>query len=100
MIRETTGKDYPAIHIIGGGTKDGFLCQLAANAGAVPVPAGPIEATVLGNIAVQLVSLGEIPSLAEARKAIAASGGFRTFTPNPSAEWEEAYRRFLTILGC
>ena len=98
MIRETTGKEYPAIHIIGGGTKDGFLCQLAANACNIPVTAGPIEATVLGNIAVQLIALGEIPSIAEARKIIAASGGFKEFEPHPDQSWEEAYQRFNQIV--
>ena len=98
MIRETTGKEYPAIHIIGGGTKDGFLCQLAADACNIPVTAGPIEATVLGNIAVQLVALGEIPSIAAARKIIAASGGFKAFAPHPSQNWEDAYSRFCSIV--
>ena len=97
MIRETTGRDYPAIHIIGGGTKDGFLCQLAANACSTPVTAGPVEATVLGNIAVQLIALGEISSITEARKIIAASGGFRAFEPHPDPAWESAYRRFQKI---
>ena len=100
MIRETTGRDYPAIHIIGGGAKDGFLCQLAADACGVPVTAGPVEATVLGNIAVQLIALGGIPSITEARKIIAASGGFRAFEPHPTPAWESAYRRFHELLSC
>ena len=83
---------------MGGGTKDGFLCQLAADACAIPVTAGPIEATVLGNIAVQLIALGAIPSVAEARKIIAASSGFRRFDPHPSPAWDDAYRRFRTLL--
>lgn len=74
MIRETTGKTYPAIHVVGGGAKDGFLCQLTADACGVPVTAGPIEATVLGNIAVQLIALGELSSIEEARKLLARRG--------------------------
>lgn len=99
MLRETTGKDYPTIHVVGGGTKDGFLCQLAADACGIPVTAGPIEATVLGNIAVQLIALGAIPSVAEARKIIAASSEFRRFEPHSSPTWEDAYRRFRQLLS-
>ena len=97
MIRETTGKTYPAIHVVGGGAKDGFLCQLTADACGVPVTAGPIEATVLGNIAVQLIALGELSSIEEARKLLAAGEGFRSFEPHPTAEWDAAYERFLSI---
>ena len=97
MIRETTGKTYPAIHVVGGGAKDGFLCQLTADACGVPVTAGPIEATVLGNIAVQLIALGELSSIKEARKLLAAGEGFRSFEPHPAAEWDAAYERFLSI---
>ena len=59
-----------------------------------------MEATVLGNIAVQLIALGGIPSITEARKIIAASGGFRAFEPHPTPAWESAYRRFQELLSC
>ena len=53
-IRECTGKEYPVIHMVGGGTQSALLCQLTANACGRPVYAGPVEATVYGNVAIQL----------------------------------------------
>ena len=50
QIKENTGKNFDVLHLLGGGTKDGFLCQMAANSLQIPVAAGPTEATALGNI--------------------------------------------------
>ena len=83
---------------MGGGTKDRLLCQLAANACNVPVIAGPIEATVLGNVAVQLMALGEIPSLREARRIVANSFDTLEYQPADTQKWEEGYRRFVKIV--
>ena len=52
-----TGVDYKTLHMVGGGIKDTLLCRLAASAIGIPVVAGPAEATVIGNIAMQLISL-------------------------------------------
>jgi len=92
-----TGKDYPAIHVIGGGVKDTFLCQLTANACERQVFAGPIEATVLGNIAVQLLSMGVLPDIAAARACVANSVSPVVYNPQDTVQWENAYGRFL---GC
>ena len=92
-IKSCTGKDYKEIHVIGGGVKDGLLCQMTANACGVPVKAGPIEATVLGNIAVQLIAQGCIKDVAEARKIIANSEDIKVYYPENTAEWENAYLR-------
>ena len=56
--------------MVGGGTKDGFLCQMTADATSTPVIAGPIEATAAGNVAVQLMANGVISDIWEARKII------------------------------
>jgi len=100
QICEITGKDYTAIHMIGGGTKDRLLCSMAANACNCAVAAGPIEATAMGNIAVQLISLGELSGLSEARKVIAASEELKRYVPDAdeAAKWDAAYKRFKTIL--
>lgn len=65
-LRRVTGKEYDVIHVIGGGTKDRLLCQMTADACGCRVIAGPGEATAEGNIAVQLIALGEIGGLKEA----------------------------------
>jgi len=92
---ECTERDYEVIHVIGGGTKDTLLCQLTANACDRDVVAGPIEATVLGNIAVQLLASGDIESIADARRIIAESENVTKYTPADTAEWTQAYSRYL-----
>jgi len=101
QTREITGKDYTAIHMIGGGTKDRLLCSMAANACNCTVAAGPIEATAMGNIAVQFISLGELSGLSEARKVIAASEDLKNYAPDADevVKWDAAYGRFKTILA-
>lgn len=97
MIKECTGRDYKDIHVIGGGTKDTLLCQMTANACDVPVKAGPIEATVLGNIAVQLLSSGDIPDIKKAREIISRSEALREYAPCDADEWARAHGSFLKI---
>jgi rhamnulokinase/L-fuculokinase len=97
-IKECTGIDYPQIHVIGGGVKDGLLCRLTAEACGVPVKAGPVEATVIGNIAVQLIAQGCIKDVAEARRIIADSESIKTYEPDEAAAWASAYERFREIV--
>lgn len=97
-IKECTGKKYGTIHLVGGGAKDGLLCQMTANACNCTVSAGPVEATAYGNIAVQLISAGVIPDMAAARRIIAASGSVKTFAPDSPDKWEQAYRRFAQLI--
>ena len=97
-LRECTEQDYPVIHVIGGGTKDGLLCQLTANSCNRTVKAGPIEATVMGNIAVQLMSDGSVDGIGQARKIVADSSELKTYEPKETAEWEKAYADFLKIV--
>ncbi len=98
-IREVTGREYGVIHMIGGGTKDRLLCQLAADSCQCPVVAGPIEATAMGNIAVQLIALGDIADLWQARRIIADSESLKHYTPENTAPYDQAYERFVQILA-
>lgn len=94
QISECTNKDFKSLNLLGGGTKDGFLCELTANSINMPVFAGPIEATALGNIILQLVALGELESVDEGRKIIAKSETINKYEPNHSNEWDKAYEYF------
>lgn len=82
MIGKITGKDYNALHLIGGGAKDTLLCQLTADRCGVNVYAGPYEATVIGNIIVQLIALKEIADLKSARKIVADNFDYKKFEPS------------------
>jgi rhamnulokinase len=95
------GEKIPAINIVGGGTKEEQLSQFAATACGRPVYAGPVEATALGNIAAQLIALGEIKDMWEARQIIANSFEVKEYQPemDKKAAWDEAYGRFLKLIG-
>lgn len=96
-LRECTERDYPVIHVIGGGTKDGLLCQMTANSCDRTVKAGPIEATVMGNVAVQLMSDGSVKNIGQARKIVANSSELKTFEPKDTDKWAGAYEDFLKV---
>lgn len=96
-LRECTERDYPVIHVIGGGTKDGLLCQMTANSCDRTVKAGPIEATVMGNVAVQLMSDGSVENIGQARKIVADSSELKTFEPKDTDKWAKAYENFLKV---
>ncbi len=93
-IQSITGEKIEVIHIMGGGSQNSLLNQFAANACGVPVIAGPIEATVMGNLFMQLRADGEIGSLSELREASARSSHIDKFEPRDVPAWEENYARW------
>lgn len=99
QIQDCTGKEYDTVHIIGGGANATNLCQMTANSTGRTVVAGPIEATALGNIAVQLMADGSISSLQEARKVIANSFQPAIYHPQNTDQWQQAYQRFTQIIS-
>ncbi len=80
-IARNTGKEYEAIHIIGGGCKNNYLNQLTADYTGLVVLAGPSEATAIGNVLVQLIEAGVIKDLKEARKVVRESFEIEIFNP-------------------
>ncbi|MCP1110941.1 rhamnulokinase [Ohessyouella blattaphilus] len=98
QIEACTKKTYPEIHMIGGGIQSKLLCQMTASANNKKVIAGPVEATALGNIAVQLMALGEIENLQKAREIIRASEDTKEYRPENGEDWEEAYQKFKQII--
>ena len=98
MIRDCTGKDYHYIHMVGGGTKDNLLCRMTASSTGCKIVAGPIEATALGNIAIQLMASGDIPNLKEARRIIRNSFDPIEYVPVDMEKWDAAYDRFCKII--
>ncbi|MBI3875279.1 MAG: rhamnulokinase [Verrucomicrobia bacterium] len=90
QIEELLGTRIERLHVVGGGSKNALLNQLAANACGVPVFAGPAEATAIGNILVQAIALGQLPSLAAAREVVRNSTAIQVFRPCDTAKWDEA----------
>ncbi len=97
---EITGRRVDAIHVVGGGVRNELLCQLTANATRLPVRAGPVEATALGNLMVQAYSRGHVGSLEEIRAVVRASPvEVRDYLPaGGTEEWESAYGRLRKVM--
>ncbi len=90
-LEELTGEKIEVIHVVGGGSQNNLLNQFTADACNRPVLAGPVEATVLGNVLVQARAAGEIKDLKELREIVRASSDLREFVPDAraSAAWQE-----------
>ena len=97
QLRQLTGRRIGRVHIIGGGSQNRLLCQYAANAMGVPVIAGPVEATAIGNIMMQAHALGHVGSLAEIRTIVGQSFQPVNYEPKDQAVWSSAFERFSTI---
>ncbi|WP_017470397.1 rhamnulokinase [Amphibacillus jilinensis] len=80
-IETLTTRSYDHINIIGGGSQNELLNQLLADFSEKTVYAGPIEATAIGNIVVQLLEVKQLRSLTEARQLIKQSFPIKTFQP-------------------
>lgn len=76
------------------------MCQLTADVCGRKVVAGPVEATVMGNIALQLMALGEIKDIKEARKIIANSENVTVYEPQKDEIWDEIYKNVKESLLC
>jgi rhamnulokinase len=90
-----SGRHTDMVHVVGGGSRNGLLCQLTADACGLPVLAGPAEATVLGNVLVQARALGAGPADLAGMRALLRSGlSLRRFTPaGDTRSWEAAADR-------
>ncbi len=99
QIVAATGAQVEALHIVGGGSQNALLCQMTADATGKTVYAGPVEATALGNGLVQLIGLGELADLAQARQVVRASYPPLVYTPAYLQDWEGAYARFRRLIA-
>ena len=80
-LQGLTGRNYTSLNIVGGGSQDGYLNQMTANATGLPVYAGPTEGTALGNLMVQFIASGEYADVQSARDAIRTSFEIKEVLP-------------------
>jgi rhamnulokinase len=85
------------LHVIGGGTYNRYLMQMAADSIGMPVITGPVEGTAIGNIMLQAKAAGLVNDMFQMRGIIADSIETRTYLPQETAVWEEPYQRFLAM---
>jgi rhamnulokinase len=86
-LEAVTGTEVEVVHVVGGGARSALLCQMTADACERPVVAGPVEATALGNLLLQAMTLGLLGSLDEARELVRRSVELRTYEPCPDGRW-------------
>lgn len=98
-LQLVTERTFEVLHIVGGGAHNRLLCQLTADLTGLPVLAGPVEATALGNVLVQAIAVGEVGDLAQARELAAASSERVKYDPRAPKESTEIYDRFLSVTG-
>jgi rhamnulokinase len=99
MLEELVGNRIETIHIVGGGTQNKLLNQMAADATGRRVVAGPVEATAIGNVMMQAVALGEVSSIAEARQVIRTSFAVEEYQPHDTDAWLSAFERFQKVVA-
>ncbi|HWL52050.1 MAG TPA: rhamnulokinase family protein [Chthoniobacteraceae bacterium] len=97
QITTLTGRRLRTLHIVGGGSRNALLNQFSANATGLTVLAGPAEATATGNLLIQALALGHLPSLAALRQVVADSVTPARFEPQEAPLWDAAYERFLNL---
>lgn len=98
QLEECSGGRIEVVHVVGGGSQDRLLNQLAADAMGVPVVAGPVEATAIGNLLVQAMAAGAVERLAAGRALVESSFPQERYEPRPDVGWDEARRRFEAIM--
>jgi rhamnulokinase len=99
-LSQVTGHTYRTIRVVGGGARNSILNQYLADATGCRVMAGPVEATALGNVVMQLVATGAVDSIAAGRELVARSFPAQIFEPRDPAAWDAAYPRFRQLVDC
>jgi rhamnulokinase len=99
--RRLSGREVDVVHVVGGGARNELLCQLTADACGLPVEAGPVEATALGNVLVQARALGAAGGdLAALRALVRATQPIRRHAPaGDPAAWGAALARLGALAG-
>jgi rhamnulokinase len=96
-IGKVTGEKIKTLHIVGGGSQNKLLNQMAADATGRTVVTGPIEGTAIGNLLIQAYGLGHLKSHQEIRAVVRDSFPIEVFQPQSNPLWEEAWKRFKIL---
>jgi len=96
-LERLTGTRIEQLHIVGGGSQNQLLNQFTANATGIPVIAGPTEATAIGNVLVQAITMGELDSLRTGRELVRRSFEVITFEPREQERWNGLAETFAKL---
>lgn len=99
-ISDAVKSDFDTVNIVGGGSQARILCQMVADASNTRVEAGPVEATAIGNIAVQLLAQNEFQTIQEIREWIKKFSKTKYYFPAKDYKrWDREFSRFQGILN-
>jgi rhamnulokinase len=98
QAQSLTGRNVGSINVVGGGSQNDLLCRLTADASGLPVVAGPVEATAMGNVMVQAFAQDRVGSLEEIRTVVRDSFEATTYEPGDGEEWSGLRERFSKLL--
>jgi rhamnulokinase len=96
-LESVIGRKIERLHIVGGGSRSELLNQLTADATGLTVVAGPVEATAIGNILIQMLALGQLKSAAELRGIVEKSFPTQTFKPGAKLFGDDTRARFQQL---
>jgi rhamnulokinase len=96
-LADLRGAAFSQLHIVGGGCQNALLNQLCADACGIRVTSGPIEASTLGNIGIQLMTLDELNNVDDFRQVVRANYDLTTFIPNPESEIARYQTQFQSL---
>ncbi|GBL19573.1 rhamnulokinase [Anaerolineaceae bacterium] len=97
-IVQVNARQPTVIHIVGGGSQNQLLCQLTADACQLPVVAGPVEATALGNVLVQAMAVGCSARWPMCAPSCGGSVTLAEYQPRQSPGWDVAYARINKLM--
>jgi len=99
QAQSLTDQTIGTVNVVGGGSQNALLCQLTADATRVPVAAGPVEATAMGNVMVQAFAQDRVGSPEEIRAVVGHSFDATTYEPGGDAEqWSGLRERFSLLI--
>jgi rhamnulokinase len=99
QAQSLTGRAIGTVNVVGGGSQNALLCQLTADVSGLPVVAGPVEATAIGNVMVQAFAQDRVGSLEEIRAVVRDSFEASAYEPSGDPEeWSELRERFSRLI--
>ena len=96
-LQSLLGHTIETIHIVGGGSQNELLCQMTADACNRVVIAGPVEATAIGNVLMQMVGTGGLSGIEQARALVRESFDTSRYAPADASAWNEPAERFAKL---
>lgn len=99
QLAQMLARRFTVIHLVGGGARNALLCQLTADATGLPVFAGPVEATVAGNLLTQAYATGDLSSAAAIRQTVRRSSEIIEYTPENTAHEEARYTAYQELFA-